>query len=168
MEYQVTAAGPEDADQLAAVHVQGWREAYGHLLPERFYDHAARTARQALWQRTLADPVRRDQVRIGRLEHETGYETAGFAMAGPSREDADHPPSREEQLFALYIRAAHYGTGLGALLLEAVLGDRPGLLWVARDNPRARRFYEKHGFRAAGAELTDPRLEGITEIRMVR
>lgn len=168
MDYQVTAVRLEDAEQLAAVHVQGWREAYGHLLPERFYGHDALSARRALWQRTLADPVRRDRVRVGRLEHETGHEIAGFAMAGPTREDADHPPPRQEQLFALYIRAAHYGTGLGALLLEAVLGDRPGLLWVARDNPRARRFYEKHGFRADGAELTDPDLEDLREIRMVR
>jgi hypothetical protein len=44
--------------------------------------------------------------------------------------------------------------------------DSPTELWVAEADPRARRFYEKHGFVSDGARFTDD-LE-IAEIRMVR
>jgi hypothetical protein len=44
--------------------------------------------------------------------------------------------------------------------------DSPAELWVAEANPRARRFYEKHGFISDGARFIDE-LE-IAEIRMVR
>ncbi|GAA3074505.1 hypothetical protein [Actinocorallia glomerata] len=44
----------------------------------------------------------------------------------------------------------------------------PAQLWVAAENPRARRFYERQGFRADGAEVVDDDAEGLREIRMVR
>lgn len=58
-----------------------------------------------------------------------------------------------------------HGTGAGQLLLDAVLGDSPALLWVAKDNPRARRFYARNGFAADGAE---EEAMGLTVVRMVR
>jgi RimJ/RimL family protein N-acetyltransferase len=39
---------------------------------------------------------------------------------------------------------------------------------VAKDNARARRFYEKNGFTADGTEHVDQDLDGLVEIRMVR
>ena len=56
----------------------------------------------------------------------------------------------------------------GQALLDAVLGEEPAQLWVAEANPRAIRFYERNGFRADGATLTDPAVEDLREIRMVR
>jgi hypothetical protein len=53
------------------------------------------------------------------------------------------------------------------LLLDAVLpARRSAELWVVEDNPRARRFYDKHGFAADGARFVDAL--DIVEIRMVR
>ena len=61
-----------------------------------------------------------------------------------------------------------WGRGLGALLLAAVEGEAIGLgldaldLTVARDNARAIRLYEKHGYRVA--ETHDDRLIMIKEL----
>jgi hypothetical protein len=82
-DFEVAVPYLDDAEQLASVHVQAWREAYGELLREHFYDDAAQ-------------------------------------------------------------------------------------LWVAKNNGRARRFYERNGFRADGTEQVDPDLDALVENRMVR
>ena len=48
-DFEVVVPHPGDAEELASVHVQAWREAYRDLLPEHFYDDAARDRRQAMW-----------------------------------------------------------------------------------------------------------------------
>ena len=75
---------------------------------------------------------------------------------------------RPVELTTLYLRAARHGSGLGQELLDAVLGDRPASLWVAEDNPRARRFYARNGFAPDGARQTLALWEGLVEVRLVR
>ena len=41
-------------------------------------------------------------------------------------------------------------------------------VWVAAENPRARRFYEKLGFAPDGAEKVEEHLGNLLDIRMVR
>nr|BFF20873.1 hypothetical protein GCM10025730_43940 [Promicromonospora thailandica] len=92
----------------------------------------------------------------------------GFAKAGPTRTTQGVPPPvRDDELWSLYVLGEYHGTGIGGLLLDTVLpSNRSAELWVAGANPRARRFYEKHGFTPDGAGLTDSL--GFALIRMVR
>ena len=52
----------------------------------------------------------------------------------------------------MYVDPEHWGDGAGAALMDATIlelqtkGYEPAYLWVLADNPRARRFYEKHGW----------------------
>ena len=82
-------------------------------------------------------------------------------------ENGDDPDTGE--IFALYVLAAYYGTGLGRRLMDAGLErlrDCPEVrLWVLQGNARAIRFYEKCGFRPDGAEKELPALSA-REIRM--
>ncbi|MDS2174262.1 GNAT family N-acetyltransferase [Nesterenkonia sp. CL21] len=150
---------PEEASAVAAVQNTSWRETYSGLLSEQFYDDAALASRVRMWEQVLADG--RQSARVAEAEGEL----IGVALAGPSVES---DPVRAEQLFVLYVRQDWHGSGAGSALLEAVLADRPAQLWVAAENPRARRFYERQGFRADGAEVVDDDAEGLHEIRMVR
>lgn len=155
---------PADAAALARVHVTGWREAYGQLLPERFWSEDTLPQRVRTWElitRWHPDRLAR-RVRIARDDAGT---PVGFALVGAAR---DAEPVRELELHALYVLSAWYGTGTGRALLEALLADLPACLWVAEENHRARRFYEKQGFAPDGARTTDPALEDLAEIRMVR
>jgi ribosomal protein S18 acetylase RimI-like enzyme len=161
---EVVAARLEDAEELAAVHVEAWREAYGHLLPEHFYDDAAREGRQAMWSRLLAEQDAGERVHVARRQGRI----VGFVARGPAGEHEGHRPVRGEQLYALYVLSGYYGVGVGQALLDRALSGRPAQLWVAKENGRARRFYEKNGFTVDGAEQADPALEGLVEIRMVR
>src|SRR5664279_72821 len=153
----VRPALPEDAESFADCHLACWREAYAELWgTERFddFDPAKMAVR------------RRKEIEAGIADHylvEEDGEVVGIAIAGPSRDD-DAPT--ELELYAIYVREAHQGTGLADDLLAAALGDGPASLWTYRDNPRASAFYVHHDFIPDGDERTDS--VGIREIRMVR
>lgn len=163
-DFEVVVPRLSDADELASVHVQAWREAYGEWLPERFYDDVARESRQVMWSALLSKEDAGEQVRVARREGRI----VGFVARGPATEHQGHPPEGDEQLYALYVLSSCHGHGVGQALLDQALGERPAQLWVAKDNARARRFYEKNGFIADGTEQVDPDLDGLVEIRMVR
>jgi GNAT superfamily N-acetyltransferase len=153
----VRPALPEDAEAFAACHLACWREAFEELWgPERFdeFDEQRMAIR------------RRKEIEAGVAEHflvEDGGAVVGIAIAGPSRDD-DAPTARE--LYAIYVRESHYGSGLADDLMQAALGDGPASLWVYRDNARASAFYVHRDFIPDGEERADSM--GILEIRMVR
>jgi GNAT superfamily N-acetyltransferase len=111
--------------------------------------------------------VERDaELRRARLERSDGAvvnlvaesegELVGWACHGPYRDGETRLGDAE--LYALYVAPDRCGGGTGrALVTEAVrqcaaTGHRRMLLWVLRENAGARRFYERAGFRADGAE----------------
>ena len=117
-----------------------------------------------MWSGRLSEPAGRERVRVARRHGRI----VGFVVRGPAAEHQGHPQVRDEQLYSLYVLSSYYGHGVGQALLDQALGARPAQLWVARDNARARRFYEKNGFTADRTEQVDPDLDGLVEIRMVR
>ena len=74
------------------------------------------------------------------------------------------------EIVAIHSLPESWGTGLGhAMLTEALnqIGDRPVFLWAFQENTRARRFYEKHGFRWDGSQRVSE-FDGALEVRYVR
>ena len=74
------------------------------------------------------------------------------------------------EIIAIHSLPESWGTGLGrAMLTEALnqIGNRPDFLWAFKDNARARRFYEKHGFCWDGAERVS-QFDGAVEVRYVK
>jgi GNAT superfamily N-acetyltransferase len=150
-----------DAEEMARVNVQSWRETYRGVMADHVLDDPELpSARERFWTTILSDErYRANRVAVA----ERDGEVIGIAMAGP-------PQGSESQwgthLYVLYVVAAEYGTGAGAALLDAVVGPHDSAaLWVADPNPRAQAFYRKHGFAADGTETVD---DGVREIRMVR
>lgn len=154
-----------DAPQLARVHVQGWRDAYADLLPARFYDEAALARRTEMWEQMLSRRSAEELARAIRVARGGDGAVKGFVVLGAPEEP---DPARDEAIRMLYVLPHLYGSGAGAALVSAVLGSRPAQLWVADPNPRAQRFYAKLGFTRDGRALSDPRLDGLREVRMVR
>lgn len=153
----VRDARVEDAESFSACHIACWREAYATLWGQERLDEIDEAALAA---------TRREEIAAGAARHmlaERGGEVIGIAIAGPSRDE--NPPAGVE-LYAIYVRAMHYGTGVSTLLLDAVLEGQPASLWSYRDNPRASAFYVNHGFIPDGAEKKDD--VGILTMRMVR
>ncbi|MFJ4001961.1 GNAT family N-acetyltransferase [Streptomyces sp. NPDC090023] len=139
-----------DCDRVAEIRVAGWRHAYRGLVPQAELDELS----------VEADAERR-RVHFARPDDPTTHlvaeragQVVGWAATGPYRDGETR--TGDAELYALYADPAHIGTGVGrALLTEALArtATRPRmLLWVLRDNTRARRFYERAGFRPDGAE----------------
>jgi GNAT superfamily N-acetyltransferase len=153
---EIRPAVLDDAQELAALHLRVWDEAYAGLIdPALLAARAARPVveRVATWRERLhCIPT------WVAMQDET---IVGFAQAGPGR-DADRPGL---ELMALYVLAAVYGTGVGHALLSAAIGHQAAYLWVLDGNERAVRFYEKHGFAFDGTHRQD---KYGAESRMVR
>ncbi|MFC6288013.1 GNAT family N-acetyltransferase [Nocardioides sp. GCM10027113] len=155
-------ATTDDAERLTDLHLDCWDDAYAGLVPadllaQRRVDRAARVEQ---WRAILASG--RSPLVAEAPDGRGGMRLVGFASSGPARdEDAPAP----EELYALYVRAAWWGRGVGHALLTAALGDRAAYLWVLAGNERAVAFYERQGFRADGATVEGP--EG-RDVRMRR
>ncbi|MET3806860.1 ribosomal protein S18 acetylase RimI-like enzyme [Nakamurella sp. UYEF19] len=165
MEYKFRGAirlpTPADAETIAEVHVESWRESYGHLLHERFFDGDAVASRVQMWTRALAMDVPGRQIRVAELDGAL----VGFALSLPSRDDS---PVHEAELAMIYLLKTAQGSGLGQLLLDGVLGDRSAALWMAEDNPRALAFYRRNRFEPTGERRLDENVDNLAEIRMAR
>lgn len=132
-----------DAPAVASVHVQTWRAAYRGLVPDSVLDGLSVAARTSNWESAIP----RGGVWVGLVDDVV----AGFVAVGPSRE-----PDAEFELYAIYVLPSAWGTSLGYELARAALGDEQDVvLWVFDENPRARRFYERLGFRADGTVKTE-------------
>jgi len=143
-----------DAPAVASVHVQTWQAAYRGLVPDSVLDELSVEARTSMWERGIP----RGGVWVGLVDSAV----AGFAAVGPSRE-----PDAAFELFAIYVLPSAWGTGLGYELARAALGDQQDVvLWVFDENPRARRFYERLGFRADGTVKTET--IGGAELKEIR
>ncbi|GAB3387229.1 GNAT family N-acetyltransferase [Humibacter soli] len=163
----VRDAEASDADRIARVHVDAWRQTYSGIVDERFFSEEAFNRRRRMWSRYLTSRSRTGSLVVA----ERAGEVVGFANAGPAvGPDAEHgvTPVRPEHLFSIYLLSAAQRSGLGQRMLDAVLEDRPAQLWVLRGNERAIGFYERNGFWADGVEFVDPADPGLVEIRMAR
>jgi GNAT superfamily N-acetyltransferase len=136
----VRRATPEDARAIAEVHVATWRATYVGIIPQEILDALDVDAREADWA---------TWVRAGdsvTFVAEDGGRVVGFASAGPCRGFEDLG-----ELYAIYVLPRFWGTGAGSSLMAAAvewLAARwsAAALWVAEENPRARRFYERRGW----------------------
>ena len=71
------------------------------------------------------------------------------------------------ELYAIYVRQAWQGTGVGQALLDASVGNLACSVWVLENNPRAHAFYARNGFVADGKRWFDEHLDSW-EVRLVR
>lgn len=154
----IRQAVPDDAEALARLHVDVWEDAYSSLMAVDIFESRRATIPERIegWRRSLTGSPARTLVAAD------SHRLVGFASVGPPRED---DVNVEDELWALYVRAPRWGTGVGHALLTGSLGDRPAYLWVLRGNDRAIAFYRKHRFVEDGRLRSD---EYGTELRMVR
>ncbi len=141
MDDRIRPARPEDAAAIARVNGDTWRATYRGIFPDAVLERRGRepdaVERRRKW---LEEPATLAFVA------EEGGEVVGIAAAGPPRAAM---PGYDAELFAIYVLPASQGTGLGRGLVEAVAGalakggSRSLFLWVLRDNPGGRGFYER-------------------------
>lgn len=133
-----------DAAEIAAVHVDSWRDTYAGMLPDRFLAGMGVDEYEDRWLRTLQDPYHRSLVYVAEEEGRV----VGFASCGRER-DGDN--RYDGELYAIYLREAAQRHGHGRALVAvaaaalALRGMTSMVVWVLRENARARAFYERLG-----------------------
>lgn len=131
-------------------------------MPDEYLDGLSASDRASMWREALGNDPR---PRASRLVAEASDGTVvGFAIVGPADGDQDADGG---ELYAINVEPAHWGLGAGRQLLagavDALRSARfpDAVLWVHPDNPRARRFYEGHGWACDEVERQEEVL-GVT------
>ena len=140
----IRLANAEDAQGIARVNVQSWRETYAGIVPQDYLNKLSADKRAATWFKMLSDQ---------KLEHicfvaeSSKNEIVGFVDGGKARQP-EHGYSGE--LYAIYLLQAFQGQGLGkALFNELVrhlfkMGFDSMYLWALEANPTVG-FYKAAG-----------------------
>jgi GNAT superfamily N-acetyltransferase len=145
---EVRVAVPDDAYAVARVHVRSWQSAYGGLIAQEYLD----SLRPEVWA---------SKYTFGRMGLQLpstlvavdGSTVCGLATTGLCR---DVDLSNFGELVAIYVDPAYTRSGVGRLLMTAArnrlrgVGVMEAVLWVLDGNVRARRFYERDGWRFDG------------------
>ncbi len=141
-----------DTPAMGQLHVEAWRAAYAGIMGAEFLASLDPLEREDLWRGLISGGTR---VLVA-LE---GRRVRGFACYGAERDDSETPGIGE--LMAINLHPDAWRHGIGSALLAAVAlrlreaGFREAVLWVVRENTRARAFYEAREWRADGAEKHD-------------
>ncbi|WP_174300029.1 GNAT family N-acetyltransferase [Caulobacter sp. S45] len=148
-------AGPADAERLAQLGLQTFRETFleGFAIPYPAADLEAFLAANytpAVFERKLADPLQATWI----AEGDGG--ALAYANAGPCH--LPHPDVRPGhlELNRLYVLCFAQGLGLGRRLLDTALDwmeeQGPGPLWLGvwSGNLKAQSLYARRGFRRVG------------------
>lgn len=149
----VRDAKPEDALEVAGVHVCAWQAAYRELLDQGYLDSLRAEDRAARYRFDSTDPASPRTI----LAFEDGA-IRGFASYGHCS-DQDLPGCGE--LYALYVDPPHWETGIGRLLMGhahrrlRALGFEQAVLWVLDGNEHAERFYRTEGWTPDGSRRTE-------------
>ena len=147
----VRPAEAADAGEVAALHVEAWRETYRGILPDAMVDGLTMEEALASWQAALA-PASDQMAFVGA--------NANGRLVGIASGCRSNEPSAPDAgvLDKLYIVKAGQGLGLGRRLLAAVAealhaqGHAEMIVVVHADNPAAQFYAAMGGHEAARRE----------------
>jgi ribosomal protein S18 acetylase RimI-like enzyme len=151
--------GPDDAEDLARIHIATWRQTYTGLLPDAFLSRMS----VPLHARRFRDGLLAPGPMEATLAAADRHGLVGYAAGGPSR--SGRPG--EAEVATLYLLKSAQGCGLGRRLLSdisrvfAANGASSLIISVLRDNIPARGFYEHLGG-VAEAPRREPGPGGVT------
>jgi ribosomal protein S18 acetylase RimI-like enzyme len=141
--FLILPAGPADAEDLARVHIDSWRETYRGLLSDAWLARMSPIGQTKRFAQSLSKPGP-DGVTLIAADP---WEVVGYAQGGRSRRGFPG----EAEIMTLYLLRAAQGQGLGRRLLTntaralAAQGARTLVISVLHDNLAARSFYEHLG-----------------------
>jgi len=152
MRHVIFPAGPDDAWDLAEIHVASWRESYRGLIADSYLDRMSVPLHARRFTRALTEPGPHDAT-LAAADREG---LVGYVAGGPSRTRR----RGEAEIQTLYVRRTAQHAGLGRRLVVACArvfadqGARSLMISTLRDNLPARGFYEH-----LGGQADEPRPE---------
>ena len=146
-----------DAEAIASLHTESWRDAYRGILPDSYLDRQIIDERATLW-RSRFSSLASDRFLV--VLTESPVDLVGFASVL-----LDDDPQWGACLDNLHVLPGWRNRGVGRLLFgraaQWVMSTKPGWpihLWVFEANTGARRFYE-----ALGGEVVRHHLKEVVK-----
>jgi ribosomal protein S18 acetylase RimI-like enzyme len=144
----VREAQPQDAAEVAGVHVRSWQVAYRGLFPDDYLDGLRAEDRMAHY--TFGDDRPGSPTTVVAVIDAT---ICGFVTTGPAK---DQDAADTGQVYAIYVDPQAWGRGIGRSLITDARtrlsrqGFAEAVLWVHAGNQRAQRFYRANGWQSDG------------------
>ncbi len=153
---RIRPATIDDADALGRISTETWQVAYAGILPDEFLAGLDRIKRADGWRSVIESKP----APYYTYAAEVDGEVVGLASGGAYRTGGEPEPGIGE-VYAIYVLAQHWSTGVGRALMQASVaalvdaGFHEIRLWVLEDNNRSRHFYERVGYRLDGARKVE-------------
>ncbi len=153
VDFTIRQAELSDAEALARVHVDTWRTAYRGIMTDETLDALCYDQRTAHWKKILTGG--KAVTFVAAMD-----EVVGFANG--ARDRSEGATRADAELFAIYVREDHQGSGIGQALVRALAARFIELefqtlkLWVLDANSQGGRFY-----RGLGGEPSDHKVMTI-------
>lgn len=164
----IRKATQDDIPIIAALHIEGWKGAYGGIVDQGYLDSLTVEKRITDWTEWMGS----GESEVF-LAEESG-QPAGFVVIGrtktPPPGSSSIRPSHSGEVYALYLHPDYWRKGIGTLLLKHAareLKDRKHsaiCLWVLDANVRAKAFYERMGGQKLGGKMIEIGSSKLKEI----
>lgn len=160
MIFSINTAAYPDSPDLAHLHVEGWRAAYGGLADQDYLDALDHAEKEAAWRNILMK--NESTTLIARVD---GGNPAGFVSFGrlrtPPPGSSPIRPLYSAEIYALYVLPEYWRKGLGRQLLAQAAAGLKDMkhdslcLWVLDGNKRAIEFYKAMGGQRIGKKQVE-------------
>jgi len=157
----IRKARPSDAESVARIYVESWRDTYPLVLPARLLSGMTVEGQSARWRNAIAIAAR-EAVYVA----EDKDRIVGMTSMGRAR---DSGLGYDAEIYTLYVDPMLTGRGIGRALLGgafAALAERGHtrcVIWAHAGNP-ARFFYEAMGGKPIAERTTSMMGVGVPEI----
>ncbi|MDX1900771.1 MAG: GNAT family N-acetyltransferase [Gammaproteobacteria bacterium] len=141
-EIYIRKAELSDAEEIASVHIQAWKESYAGIVVDDYLQNIDYQSKLLHRKQIIAG----NQGENINLVAVCGNSIVGFCDAGPGNK-LDAPG----EVFAIYLLQNFKRIGVGDKLFNSAKKHLvknklvPFLAWVLSENLEARKFYEKEG-----------------------
>jgi len=153
-EYRLRRAGIEDARAIAAINAAAWRETYAGVMR----GDALAAIDLDDWARRWRERIASDDGAQAVFVAVTGEAPVGFARCSRQSNPKLVPLGFDADIASIYLLRRAQGRGLGKRLMARLAqhlmsaGCASAAVWVLRDSPKARGFYEALGAAPVGVE----------------
>ena len=155
----ILKATQDDIPDIAALHIGGWKAAYGGLVDQGYLDSLSVEKRTEDWQGWMA-AGESDTLIAEKDGKAVGFITTGRTKTPPPGSSIIRPLYSAE-IYALYLDPSVWRQGVGTALLKQAARDLKDqkhsslCLWVLDGNGRAKGFYEKMGGQKVGSKMVE-------------
>ena len=149
----IRKARPADAEAVARIYVESWRDTYPGVLPQRLLLSMTVEGQAARWRNAIAMAARESVL----VAEDSRGNIFGMTSLGRAR---DSDLGFDAEVYTLYVHPLVMGRGVGRALLAGAFsalsqtGHANCMIWAHAKNP-ARYFYEAMGGKLIAERTTN-------------